>query len=219
MYLKWQETKIEDFSEKNISKLYNQGFVFTRIDRGILNQTRSLRIDLKNFKFTSENKRILRKTENIKLENTSLPYSNYNWSIAKLAKDFYEKKFGKNIFSANKIKEILTTNKNNFNQLLIYKENDENIGFAICYENEEILHYSYPFYNLKNENKNIGMGMMLKAIEYAKKNNKKYVYLGSAQRPSDVYKFQFKNMEFFSGENWSKNFDDLKEALKYGDNK
>ena len=141
MYLKWDEITINNFDEKNINKLYEQGFVFTRIEKGLLNQTRSIRINLKDFKLTSENKRILKKTEDIKLEHTSLPYLDYHWSVAKLAKDFYEKKFAKNIFSANKIKEILTTKKNNFNKLFIYKENNKNIGFAICYETKNILHY------------------------------------------------------------------------------
>ena len=214
MYLKWDETIINDFDNQNINKLYKQGFVFTRIKKGVLNKTRSVRINLKDFKLTSENKRILRKTENVILETTNIPYSRYHWSIAKLAKDFYEKKFAKNIFSANKIKEIISTNKNNFNKLFIYKENNKNIGFAICFENDDILHYSYPFYDLENKNKNIGMSMMIKAIDYALKTNKKYVYLGSAQRPGDIYKFQFKNMEYFNKDEWSDDFDNLKKELK-----
>lgn len=215
MYLKWNELTIEDFSDKNINKLYNQGFVFTRIGKGIMDKTRSVRINLKDFEFTSENKRILRKIEDIKLEYSPIPYSNYDWTIAKLAKDFYENKFTKNIFSANKIREILTTEKNNFNKLLIYKENEKKIAFAICHETDDMIHYSYPFYDLEYPNKNIGMGTMLRAIEYAIQNKKEYIYLGSAQRPKDIYKFQFKNMEYFDGEKWNKNFEELKKILDY----
>jgi len=44
--------------------------------------------------------------------------------------------------------------------------------------------------------------------------NKKYVYLGSAQRPGDIYKFQFKNMEYFNKDEWSDNFDKFKKRIK-----
>ena len=58
------------------------------------------------------------------------------------------------------------------------------------------------------------MGMMLKAINYAKENGKKYIYLGSAQRPTDTYKLQFKGLEWFDGERWSEDLGELKKVLK-----
>lgn len=219
MYLKWDELKIDNFSEEKINDLYNKGYVFTRIGKGIMNQTRSVRINLKNFDFNSENKRILRKTEEIQISHSPIPYLDYDWKIAKLGKEFYEKKFKKNIFSANKIKEILTSENNNFNKLFIYKKDGKNIAFAICFETKEIIHYSYPFYNLDETNKNIGMAMMTKAIEYALQNNKKYIYLGSAQRPGDIYKFQFKNMEYFDSKKWCHDFENLKQLLSYENQK
>ena len=79
-----------------------------------------------------------------------------------------------------------------------------------------MLHYSYPFYNLepKNLKPNLGMSMMLSAIVYAKENNKKYIYLGSFQRPTDTYKLQFKGLEWFDGEKWSDDLEKLKQTLK-----
>ena len=62
-YLKWQEKTITDFSDENINNLYNEGFVFTRIEKGLMNQTRSVRINLSQFDLSSENRRVLRKTE------------------------------------------------------------------------------------------------------------------------------------------------------------
>jgi arginyl-tRNA--protein-N-Asp/Glu arginylyltransferase len=240
MYLKWNSKIIKNFSEKNIANLYDNGFVFTRENKGSMDQTRSLRINLDTFELTSENKRILRKTEHIFMKTYALPYEEYHWSIGKLAKNFYDTKFKKGTFSAQKIKELLTNkNKSNFNTLFIFSttekgiENEYNnckiattpetisknstllpIGYAICHENKYIFHYSYPFYHLEFPNKNIGMGMMIRAIEYAKKTSKQYVYLGSAQRPTDTYKLQFKGLEWFDGNNWRDNMEELKEILK-----
>jgi hypothetical protein len=58
------------------------------------------------------------------------------------------------------------------------------------------------------------MGMMTLAVQYAKESKKNFFYMGSAQRPTDTYKFQFRGMEWFDGAAWHSNFDVLKEALK-----
>ncbi|MBU0545785.1 hypothetical protein KKA13_00830 [Patescibacteria group bacterium] len=237
MYLKWKEITITDFSEEHINSLYTQGYVFTRLGKGKMDQTRSARVDLSKFELSSENRRILKKTDEIKLSAGALPYLDYNWKIGKQAKDFYDTKFGDKTFSANKIKELMTDDANsNFNLVLTYchceeeQSDDEaipdaeiasspswaprnDIGYAICHTTDEILHYSYPFYDLKNSPKDMGLGMMTRAIVWAKENGKKYVYLGSASRPSDTYKMQFAGFEWFDGSEWSNNLEALKNIL------
>ncbi|HAT03247.1 MAG TPA: hypothetical protein DCS29_00510 [Candidatus Magasanikbacteria bacterium] len=216
-YLKWDEQTITDFSDNTINRLYHDGYVFTRKEKGVMNQTRSVRIDLNKFKLSSENRRILRKTKDLVLSDKQLPTNNYHWSIGKMAKDFYTTKFGDGTFSANKVKELLTT-EYNFNTLFSYSLGSETIGYAICYENNNILHYSYPFYDLlpKTYNliPNLGMSMMLHTILYAQENNKKYMYLGSASRPTDVYKLQFAGLEWFDGKVWQTDIEELKNILK-----
>ncbi|MBI4992913.1 MAG: hypothetical protein HZC26_02145 [Candidatus Magasanikbacteria bacterium] len=217
MYLKWAEQTITDFSDSNINSLYNQGYLFTRVGKGVMNQTRSIRIDLKKFKLTSENRRILKKTEDIGLRTYDLPIEDYDWSIGKMAKDFYETKFGKGIFSANKTKELLTSNQSNFNKFFIYKNKTDIAGYCIALETNKIIHYAYPFYLLSPIsyllNPNTGLGMMLKAVIYAKESGKKYIYLGSAQRPTDTYKLQFEGLEWFDGKGWKTDIDELKKIL------
>ncbi len=227
-YLCWDEKIITDFSQKNITSLYHEGYVFTRKEKGLMQKTRSVRVDLSKFELSSENKRILRKTETIEMGFVPLPFPDYHWSIGKLAKDFYDTKFGEGTFSANKVKELLTDNdKSNFNALFVYNlslrgaEGDEaistlheRIGYCIAQETDEMIHYSYPFYDLTVAPKDMGMGMMTRAVTYAKENGKKYLYLGSAQRPNDTYKFQFAGIEWFDGTKWQDDINEIKELLK-----
>lgn len=216
MYLKWNSKTITDFSDANVDSLYSKGYLFTRKSKGEMCQTRSVRIDLSKFKLSSENRRVLKKTKNIELTAHDLPLEQYHWTIGKMAKDFYDTKFGERIFSANKVKELLTTHENNFNTILKYSADDKQIlGYAICMGTNEILHYSYPFYNLRSTITNLGIGMMTKAIVWAQEqNNKKYVYLGSASRPTDTYKLQFGGAEWFDGKKWNENLEELKRILK-----
>ena len=182
-----------------------------------MDQTRSVRIDLSKYSSSSENRRIMRKTEELEYSTIPLPDPTYHWSMGKMAKDFYDAKFGKGTFSANKAKELMSDEtKSNFNLAFVFRHGTDIVGYALCYEQKDILHYSYPFYDLAvaEEHKSLGMGMMVRAVRYAEEKGKKYIYLGSAQRPTDTYKFQFKGMEWFDGAAWHENLDVLKEALK-----
>ncbi|OGH84744.1 MAG: hypothetical protein A2261_01370 [Candidatus Magasanikbacteria bacterium RIFOXYA2_FULL_44_8] len=215
MYLKLSEKIITNLTDKNINDAYDGGFLFTRESKGAMYETRSVRIDLRKFDLSSENRRVLRKTENIKMEVWPVPYSGYTWEIAKLGKDFYETKFGKGTFSANKIKELLTDpEKSNFNKVIVYSIGDTPVGYAICSVNDEILHYSYPFYDLKANASNLGISMMTQAIIWAKENNKKYVYLGSASTPVALYKTQFRGLEWWNEKSWNTDVEELKNILK-----
>lgn len=215
-YLKWNEVTITDFSPENIATMYNNGYVFTRISRGVMQQTRSLRIDLSKFQLSSENRRIIKKTSELILSTEKLPLGDYDYSIGKLAKDFYEEKFGVGVMSAQKVKEMLTdSEKSNFNMLIKFSNSAANnfIGYTICHSSASLLHYSYPFYSLETSPKNMGIGMMLRTIDYAQKTGAKYIYLGSLQRPSDTYKLQFSGLEWFDGEKWSTDMEAAKTIL------
>ncbi len=241
-YLHWDEKTITDFSEENVADMYARGYVFTRIGKGVMHQTRSVRINLARFELSSENRRILKKVganmggtgtvstnvEGVPLYLTKVPLKEYDWSIGKMAKDFYENKFGAGIMSAAKVKEMLTDPaKSNFNALLTYKPDrdaeSKPLGYAICYSNATLLHYSYPFYDLAAAPKDMGLGMMIQAIQHAKETGKRFVYLGSLQRPGDTYKLQFSGLEWFDGGPpvgggesgaWRKDTEAIKDLLK-----
>jgi len=194
-YLHWDEKTLTELSDASVTAMYGRGFVFTRKGKGVMQQTRSCRIDLSKFELSSENRRILKKTDDIALNAEPLPFAGYDFKLGKLAKDFYDTKFGPGIMSAQKIKEIMTDEaESNFNLLLKY-----GCGYAICYRNASLLHYSYPFYELATAPKDMGLGMMIRAIQYAKDAGLAYIYLGSLQRPGDIYKMQFSGFEWFDG--------------------
>jgi arginyl-tRNA--protein-N-Asp/Glu arginylyltransferase len=216
-YLNWDTTQTEDFSAENIARLYDEGYVFTRVGKGIMNKTRSFRVNLSALEMSSENRRIARKNEHLSLSIKSLPLStpDYSWEIGKLAKDFYDAHGAE--FSANKVKELLTdATASNFNTLLVFTDTQTNlaVGYAICYTDARTLHYSYPFYMINPLEPSRGLGMMIRALEYAKAQGLSHAYLGSLQRPSDTYKLQFKGGEWFDGDAWQWDTSPLKEILK-----
>lgn len=89
-----------------------------------------------------------------------------------------------------------------------------NVGYCIALETNDLIHYCYPFYVLQATSyklpPNTGLGMMLRAIELAQDKGKKYLYLGSFQRPTDTYKLQFEGLEWFDGHEWQTSLEELK---------
>lgn len=214
-YTNFGKKEINLENKEEISESYSDGFVFVRNGIGLMEKVRSIRIDLDKFELSSENRRILRKYDH-KIELVNLPYENYVWEIHKMGKDFYDTRFGKDTFSANKIKEIFTE-KSNFNFVFKFTSQEKIDGYCICYWNEEgkFLHYAYPFYSLGLIDSSFGIFMMTKAIEFCKKNFMKYIYLGSAHDEKSKYKIQFKGLEWYDEKTnqWSEDENALKSRL------
>jgi len=93
-------------------------------------------------------------------------------------------------------------------------------GYTLSYENEKIIHYGYPFYDLEiPKEKNLGMAMMINAILYAKEKNKDYIYLGSVVEKKSLYKLQFSGLEWFNTETkqWEQDLEKLKSLVETTD--
>jgi arginyl-tRNA--protein-N-Asp/Glu arginylyltransferase len=198
--------------EDSIEEIYEKGFLATRIKKNYYYLARNMRVDLKLFSLSSENRRILRKTEGLSLESKSLKEFPFDYNISKLAAEYFQKKFSKKIISTQSLKKLFT--EEFFTNILIYKLNRKEIGYCITMETENLLHYAYPFYKSEFIGSNIGMGMMIKAIEHAKENSKKHVYLGTVYTPDSLYKTQFKGVEWFNEGEWDDNIENLKEKIK-----
>lgn len=206
-------------SEEAYEDYYNEGYVLTRLGKGVMDKTRSLRIKLQDFRFNSENRRILKKTEGLTLTHHLLPLDTYSWEIHKMGKNFYTQKFGEATMSASKIKELFQNQQiSNMNSVFSYTYKGKKLGYALCYVGSEMRHYAYPFYDLSiaQENPNVGMGMILKAIEHTVKNHRDYFYLGSVTTEASLYKLQFRGIEWFDEQSnhWSRNEELLKERIR-----
>lgn len=215
-YTNFGQKQLKDNEDNILISEYNNGFVLTRINIGFLVKVRSIRINLHKFLETSENKRILKKF-NHKINIIPLPLDKFNSKILILAKSFYDNKFGKNIFSGTKIKELLTQNSN-FNALLAYENEQEIEGYCFCKiieSKQKIIHYAYPFYSLNKLNTNFGMYMMTLAIKYFHEKQFDYIYLGSCHDEKCKYKLQFKGVEWFNEENniWEFDISKLKKLI------
>lgn len=217
MYFILKKRTLQTPTESDIEKAYSKGFLFTRTGKNELIETISLRVNLQEFKQSSENRRILNKGNSFDLKTEVLPYNKYSWKIHALGKKYYRAVTGTDTFSASRIKTLFTdTTQSNFNFLFTFSNtisSKEIIGYVLCYKNSNILHYSYPFYELENPvKKDLGLIMINKAINWSVENKLKYFYLGSVTSSKAFYKLQFNALEWWDYQNamWSKDLEKLK---------
>jgi len=121
--------------------------------------------------------------------------------------------------SANKIKVMFCDpDASNMNSVFVYSvDSDEPIGFCLAHGTKHIIHYAYPFYDLKktagHKLQTIGIAMMTKAILWSKHHEKQYVYLGSVHDQKSLYKLQFNGLEWWDTNHWSADIDQLKSIV------
>ncbi|WKZ31203.1 MAG: GNAT family N-acetyltransferase [Candidatus Dojkabacteria bacterium] len=228
MRLHFKETKNADYQNyefpykvyatredsDSVESMYEQGFLQTRIEKEYYYLARGVRIKLEDFELNSENRRILRKTEYMEMAIASLRDFEYDHTIGKFAKDYYDSRFGPKTLSPQKMKWIFTSGA--FTDVLIFrdKSNGEIIGYCPVLMTNEIMHYAYPFFQLSYMEKNLGIGMMTAAIQYAQEKGLKYVYLGTCYSEQALYKTQFDGVQWFDGETWSDDLEQLKQLCR-----
>ncbi|PIS14536.1 hypothetical protein COT64_02160 [Candidatus Shapirobacteria bacterium CG09_land_8_20_14_0_10_39_12] len=200
----------EDGDDEN--KIYDNGFLPIRSGLNLYYLSRNVRVALEKFEPSSENRRILKKSKNIEERLIPLSGFNYGFTVQKFCKDYSDNKLG-GVFSTQDIRDIFTNNV--YSHVFVFEdiETKKTVGYAVCHINDFLLQYACVFYDLGFVNQNLGAGMMLKSVIWAKENRKKYIYLGSCYEEKALYKTEFKGVEFFNGFKWSDNIEELKDLI------
>jgi arginyl-tRNA--protein-N-Asp/Glu arginylyltransferase len=184
------------------------------LDRFVL--CRHIRVNLRQFEPSSENRRILRKGDPI---DTSLlnrtqfeitPERKSRWRA------FADQRFGKDVMSEARLNRLLDAPV--INHLLVFREqsNPREIGTALLYlENKRAAYYYYAFYELDQRHRNLGMFMMTQAVQHFADLGFEYLYLGTCYSEQALYKTQFPGTEFFNGNAWSTNLEELKYIVRH----
>lgn len=202
--------------EDEIDKIYGNGFLPMRNLPQIYYLSRNIRVNLEKFELSSENRRILKKTVGFESDLVPLFEFNYTPEVQKLCKVFSQERFGKGVFSTRGLQTIFKSHIYNYVFEFKHIRSQQLIGFAVCFISGNLLQYAHAFYDLKYLSENLGARMILQAVVWAHKSQKKFAYLGTCYEEKSLYKTEFKGVEFFNGFRWSENLDELKELIREG---
>lgn len=210
------------FREKkdNLAQVYYDGWLPFRSKKDWFLMSRSSRVRLSDFQLSSENRRILKKTDGVSFSVIPVERFEYTPGVQKFCKRFADERFGKGVMPAAAIRKILS-GEGNCTHVMVYRRGANKakfsaeslaldvVGYVGIVTHGHFLHYAHPFYDL-NGNPDSGMGMMVRAVQWAKDQTKQFVYLGTVYGEKSKYKTQFTGFEFFNGMLWSDDLDELK---------
>ena len=195
-------------SKKLLERLVSEGFrrsenIFYKPNCKSCNSCISTRIKVNDFLFSKNFKRILKKNNDLKFKIVK-PKTTLNHF--KLFKDYLKLRHSKGemidmtYLDFRTMIEISPVDTKIFH---VYK-NNKFFGAMLydVYENSYSANYS--FFNPKHKNRSLGTFLILKLIEQAKKEKKKYLYLGYYIKECKKmsYKINFKPIEILKNQKW-----------------
>lgn len=198
-------------------QIYERGFLPYSGAEGkenLLYMARGLRVNLIDFVPNSENRRVLKKG-NFNFARRVVPIEKFDVTdeqFLKFCNNYFRERHGIDILENRKLENILYSGF--LSHIVIYTDKDENTtAFVFLVLDEKICHYWFSFYDLKYIQQYLGLWLMLNEILEAQKDSKEYMYLGTCYGEKGLYKMNFDYIEWWDGNNWSKDIKLLKEKV------
>jgi arginine-tRNA-protein transferase len=204
-------------SEEELPQIYEQGFLpysaNLELEQDVFYLARSLRVNLNTFDDTSENRRVSRICEPLKIELSLTKKSDFDLEdphFIKFCSVYASERFGEENMSLERLKYVLSRTTGNY--FFTFKSNEQILGYVYACIQGKVLHYWFSFFDtdyLKSHS--LGKFMMWRIIRWAKDNNFEHVYLGTAYKPTALYKIRdHKGLAYFDGSVWNPDMKKLK---------
>jgi leucyl-tRNA---protein transferase len=208
-------------SQAELPEIYEKGFLpYTAnltIEGFIFYLARSLRVELERFDDTSENRRVNRLVEPLGIALEVIRKENFDLNSTEfqsLCQEYITQRIGDDNMSLERWQYILSRETGTH----IFRFSIENklIGFVFVVMEADMLHYWFAFFDTEYmRTHSLGKWIMWRVIKWAKENDLKYVYLGTAYKSSALYKIRdHKGLAFFDGSGWNNDIERLKTLCK-----
>lgn len=208
-------------SMDELTDVYEKGFLpysgDLRINKEIFYLARSLRVDIDRFKDSSENRRVNRTVEPLGIEMEVIPKADFDLQSAgfqAFCEKYINERIGDENMSSERLAYILEREVGT--HILRFYNKEQDFGYVLGIMNEDILHYWFAFFDTEYmRTHSLGKWIMWRTIRWAADNGKKHVYLGTAYKPSALYKIRdHKGLAFFDGKGWNTEVKTLKDWCK-----
>ena len=208
-------------SQAELTEIYEKGFLpYTGnldIEGDIFYLARSLRVDLERFDDTSENRRVNRLVEPLNVQLEVIKKEDFDLNAPEFlsfCQEYISQRIGDDNMSMERWQYIIS--RETGTHIFRFTSEGKLLGFVFAALNNEMLHYWFAFFDTEYmRTHSLGKWLMWRVIRWAKDNNLKNVYLGTAYKASALYKIRdHKGLSFFDGSGWNKDVDRLKELCK-----
>ncbi|HEY4502641.1 MAG TPA: GNAT family N-acetyltransferase [Candidatus Paceibacterota bacterium] len=204
----------------SLHKIYERGFLpdsSVPEHSNLFYRARSARVKLHGWTPNSENRRVLQKFEG-KLQKKNIPFGLFNHddkAFRSFCLTYFKNRHGEMSMPEQKFDTIMKSNL--IKNIIVYYENNNIVAYVFEVNDSTMGHYWYSFYDLSYAFQSLGMWIMIDGVREAKKEKKKYYYLGTVYGDKALYKTNFNNLEYWTGSAWSDDIKALKKRSR-GDN-
>lgn len=209
-------------SQAELTDIYEKGFLpysgNLDIEGDIFYLARSLRVDLNRFDDTSENRRVNRLIEPLNIQVEVIEKANFdlnNADFLNFCENYISQRIGEDNMSMERWLYILSRELGT--HIFQFTIDNKVVGYVLAAMNTELLHYWFSFFDTEYmKTYSLGKWMMWRVIRWAKDNGLQQVYLGTAYKPSALYKIRdHKGLSFFDGYSWNQDVKLLKNLCEH----
>jgi leucyl-tRNA---protein transferase len=204
-------------SQAELDTIYAKGFLpysaNSSIEPEVFYMARSLRVEIADFQDSSENRRVSRLIEPLGIQLKVLPKSDFDLhSVAfrDLSSKYIAERIGDDNMSEERWDYILS--RETGSHFFVFESAERPYGYVLAAITEQSVQYWFALFDTAfMRSHSLGKYMMWAVIDWAKQNQKDYVYLGTAYKPAALYKIRdHKGLSFFDGNSWNKDIKLLK---------
>lgn len=212
-------------NREELTQVYDQGFLpysgDLRIEKDIFYLARSLRVDIERFTDSSENRRVNRSVEELNIQLEVIPKADFDFAnpdFNAFCEKYIAERIGDDNMSADRWNYILS--RESGSHIFRFYNDEHEFGYVLGVMNAEFLHYWFAFFDTNfMKSHALGKWIMWRTIRWAADNGRNHVYLGTAYKPSALYKIRdHKGLAFFDGNSWNQDVKQLKEWCKNDEN-
>lgn len=192
---------IDSCDATNTQNLVERGFrrfgkMYFRPICGDCNECQSIKIDVENFTFSKSHRRVIKKAENIKsyIQTPTLTQAHINL-FEKYHLYMHDKKgWDYQKTTAQHYYNSFVSGHENYGYEVLYYDKEKLIGVDLIDILKDGISSIYFYYDPEYLEYSLGKLSLLFQIKYAKRNNKKWIYLGYyvENSPSLSYKSDYK---------------------------
>lgn len=173
---------------------------------------RQVRVRLDRFEPSSENRRILRKGEGIRTEIVAR--ADFQWTPERhrFCLDYACRRWSATP-TPERIERIfhfpITTH------VAVFRDaTDREIGLVSLLCDGDTWFYSNAFYDPDHPCRSLGGFLMTETVRRLAERGGRFLHLGTCYSRSALYKTQYQGVEFFNGNRWSADLDELKHLIE-----
>jgi leucyl-tRNA---protein transferase len=204
-------------SQEELDDIYEKGFLpYTgniSLEKEIFYLARSLRVNLADFENTSENRRVIRLVEPLEIQLSVIKKTDFDLNdpgFKAFCGNYIAERIGDDNMSLERWDYIL---KQSTGTHFFKFYNDQQVfGYVLAAITSKAVQYWFAFFDTAfMRSHSLGKYMMWAVIDWAKQNQKTYVYLGTAYKPAALYKIRdHKGLSYFDGNGWNTDVKHLK---------